>query len=1019
MKNRIFNIFTLFALLLSLAGSAASVSPAYATGIVVNTAVDENNTGSDCSLREAITAANTDSAFGGCPAGSGDDAITFAGNYTITLSSQLPVITTVISITGNGAANSIIQANANPGVATYRIFEINFPGELTLNSLTVRHGRCASSCATLISYGGGILNLNSLTITNSDISNNSADTGGGVYNLTAALTVTNSTFSGNSAPSGGGGIYNAGGTAIITNSTISTNSASSGNGGGILNISGTAMTLLNTTLSGNSGGGITNNDSTLNLTNTIIANSTSGGDCTNSSGTIGTSANNLIEATASNACGLTNGSNGNIIGSDPFLGSLADNGGPTQTHALTTSSPAINTGTNTGCPSTDQRGLTRPQFLVCDIGAVESNTQQDSTLVVNTNEDSNDGFCDAFVSGVTDCTLREAINYANGVAGTWTINFASNYTITLSSSLPDVMGTIILNGNGVTDTIIQANAAPNTANYRVFSVNGGNLTLNQLTVRHGVCDGLCSPAGGTGGGIYISSGTLAINNSLVTANNSTDGGAGLYSSFGEVTIKNSTFSDNIASNAGGAITNQNTMTISNSTIANNTASGFNYAGGIRNLGTLNIFNSTISNNTSSSLSTDGANVVQDSGTLNLYNTIIANGIIGGDCAINAGTVNATNTLIESSGSLACNNLANGSNGNIIGSDPNLGSLTGSPAYFPLNTGSPAIDAGDNTVCAATPVNNTSQNGVTRPEGSACDIGSFEFDYSPNVSAIVRASTSPTSAASVNFTVTFSESVQNVDTGDFTLTTTGVTGASVTSITPVSASVYTVSVNTGSGSGTLRLDVNSATIEDLSGNPLSGLPFTSGEEYIKTLSLTYKSAPANDGWILESSETSNSGGTMNSAATTITLGDDAADRQYRAIMHFDTSSLPDTAVVTNMTLKIKQQGNVVGVSPFSFASLYVDMRNPAFGGSALELADFNFAAKKVKSAVFNPNPVSGWFSARFNNGGNLYVNRTGVTQLRLYFSVDDNNNNVADFIRFFSGNASAGDRPKLLITYYLP
>jgi hypothetical protein len=152
--------------------------------------------------------------------------------------------------------------------------------------------------------------------------------------------------------------------------------------------------------------------------------------------------------------------------------------------------------------------------------------------------------------------------------------------------------------------------------------------------------------------------------------------------------------------------------------------------------------------------------------------------------------------------------------------------------------------------------------------------------------------------------------------------------------------------------------------------------------------------------------------MNSAATTITLGDDAADRQYRAIMHFDTSSLPDTAVVTNMTLKIKQQGNVVGVSPFSFASLYVDMRNPAFGGSALELADFNFAAKKVKSAVFNPIPVSGWFSARFNNGGRLYVNRTGVTQLRLYF-------NVADFIRFFSGNAAAGDRPKLLIQYQLP
>jgi hypothetical protein len=185
------------------------------------------------------------------------------------------------------------------------------------------------------------------------------------------------------------------------------------------------------------------------------------------------------------------------------------------------------------------------------------------------------------------------------------------------------------------------------------------------------------------------------------------------------------------------------------------------------------------------------------------------------------------------------------------------------------------------------------------------------------------------------------------------------------------------------------------------------------------SSAFKSIAANDGWILESSETSNTGGSMNSTASNLILGDDAANKQYRAILHFDTSSLPDNAVVTNMTLKIKQQGSVTGTSPFSFGSLYVDMRNPAFGGNALELVDFNFAARKVKSAVFNPNPVSGWYNARFNNGGKLYINRTGVSQLRLYFSADDNNNNVADFIRFYSGNASAGDRPKLLITYSMP
>lgn len=128
--------------------------------------------------------------------------------------------------------------------------------------------------------------------------------------------------------------------------------------------------------------------------------------------------------------------------------------------------------------------------------------------MVNTNEDSNDGFCDAFVAGITDCTLREAINYANNTGGAWTITFAANYTITLGSQLPVVTNTIIINGNGAANTIIQANAAADTATYRVFHVNTGNLTLNRLTVRHGVCRGLCASFSGIGGGIVVSNGTL-------------------------------------------------------------------------------------------------------------------------------------------------------------------------------------------------------------------------------------------------------------------------------------------------------------------------------------------------------------------------------------------------------------------------------------------------------------------------------------------------------------------------------
>ncbi len=112
--------------------------------------------------------------------------------------------------------------------------------------------------------------------------------------------------------------------------------------------------------------------------------------------------------------------------------------------------------------------------------------------------------------------------------------------------------------------------------------------------------------------------------------------------------------------------------------------------------------------------------------MTLKNTIIANSTSGGDC-VNLGTVSPSNNNLIEDSTNACG-LTNGVNGNIIGSDPNLGALTGSPAYFPLNPGSLAIDAGDNATCAAAPVNNTSQNGVTRPQGPNCDIGSYEAPY---------------------------------------------------------------------------------------------------------------------------------------------------------------------------------------------------------------------------------------------------------------------------------------------------
>ncbi len=228
-------------------------------------------------------------------------------------------------------------------------------------------------------YGGGMYNRNNSSpmLTNVTFSANSATSGngGGMHNDNSSPALTNVAFSGNSA-SRGGGMYNGyHSSPALTNVTFSGNSASN-RGGGMYN-GGSNPALTNVTFSGNSaysGGGIYNYDSSSPaLTNVIIANSASGGDCINGvAGSVDAgSANNLIEDSA-HACGLINGTDGNIIGSDPNLGPLTDYGGPgKQVFSLLAGSPAVDAGTNTGCPTTDQRGASRPVGTACDIGAYE------------------------------------------------------------------------------------------------------------------------------------------------------------------------------------------------------------------------------------------------------------------------------------------------------------------------------------------------------------------------------------------------------------------------------------------------------------------------------------------------------------------------------------------------------------------------------------------------------------------------------------------------------------------------
>lgn len=300
---------------------------------------------------------------------------------------------------------------------------------------------------------------------------------------------------------------------------------------------------------------------------------------------------------------------------------------------------------------------------------------------------------------------------------------------------------------------------------------------------------------------------------------------------------------------------------------------------------------------------------------------------------------------------------------------------------------------------------------------------------PSVVSSIRANPNPTNLSSVNFTVTFSEAVTGVDVTDFTLSVTGGTGTSVSSVSG-SGSVYTVSVYTGLiYDGTIRLDViDNDSILDAGLSPLGGAGtgngnFTTGEVYTvdKTITLNLKSIGVNDGWVLESTETSGVGGSLNNTATTFILGDDAANKQYRAILHFDTFSLPDWVVVTSATIKIQQQGQV-GSNPFNvLGSLAVDIRKPYFSSSVgLTNNDFQAAASQASVGTFNETPVGAWYSVVLNAAGISNINLTGTTQFRLRFTTDDNNDLGADYFTFISGDAaSAANRPQLIIKYFIP
>ena len=183
--------------------------------------------------------------------------------------------------------------------------------------------------------------------------------------------------------------------------------------------------------------------------------------------------------------------------------------------------------------------------------------------------------------------------------------------------------------------------------------------------------------------------------------------------------------------------------------------------------------------------------------------------------------------------------------------------------------------------------------------------------------------------------------------------------------------------------------------------------------------TFTSIGSEDGYIRESSENSNVGGSNNSTNTNNYVGDNYTRIQYKIVLSFDTSSLPDDAVITGATVKEKR-GTYYG-DPSVLGDILVDIKSPSFGTTSIENSDFEASADASEVATMSyPASDGDWSEGDLNATGRGHINKSGRTQLRIYFEIDDDNDSTTDYLGFRSGDYSTeADRPQLEVEYYVP
>jgi len=223
-----------------------------------------------------------------------------------------------------------------------------------------------------------------------------------------------------------------------------------------------------------------------------------------------------------------------------------------------------------------------------------------------------------------------------------------------------------------------------------------------------------------------------------------------------------------------------------------------------------------------------------------------------------------------------------------------------------------------------------------------------------------------------------------------------------------------------GSHTLTATFTGAAGWGNSGGTNSAAPHVVNTSAITTV--TFTSIATQDGYVLESTETSGQGGSIDantSNSSGLRIGDDKSDRQYRSVLSFDTSAIPDGATIVSVTLRLRR-GTVAGSSPFTtHGAALVDVQTGGLSAStSLQTSDFQAAATVPQGASLSAANANGaWSEGVLTAAAAAAVSKTGATQFRIYFQFDDNDDGRPDYVGFYSGdNATAANRPQLVVRY---